>query len=390
MTCTRTRESDLKIGFVGGVGLTPTDAEKWGGGTVPSIGAGDGYRSTDVSLPNETTSHFENNETTGGLGKFEDLVVTKPVNDGFTGLIHLESIGRVLFPALGYADLSGPASDGAGKLAHIFETRMVGKDQCGYTATEAAKATANVGLSPAYNVGDIVNAEINIIKTLGPADYKVGNLRIQNFKIAGTSGEPWNFEVSGPAETLTKDAGKVESGNMTTTEADFASLVNFRNTTAELNGSEISIHSFEVNKSWALADGRQPTGTSNGGLAIGEPFCTDGVTVEGSFVVDKHDTLDFENDQLSGAIKNLKIENTDSASNMIGLYFPAIQYTSAEIDKSDGSKINVSFKAVVNRSTDPFTSERTIDSTEIPLEYADTLFYIKVLNTKTANYMRLQ
>ena len=390
MACNRTQERLINAGVKGGVGFTPTTAEKWGGGTLPTIGAGDGYRVTDVSLPNETVEMFENDETSGGLGKFDSLVVGKPVNDGIAGYVSAEAIGKILFPSMGYADLTGPASDGAGKYASIIETRMIGKDQCTYSASEAVKATANISLSPAYNASDIVNCELNFLKTLGPADYKIGNLRVQSLKIAGTSGEPWTFEISGPAEVLSKDAGKVESGNLTTTAADFANRANFRNTVCKVNSTEVAIHSFEINEAWSLADGRYPTGTANSGLSIAEPFCTDGVTVEGSFVVDKHDTLDFETDQLNGAIKNLKFENTDSSSNMIGLYFPAIQYTSAEVDKSDGSKINVSFKAVVNRSSDPFTTERTINAVEIPLEYADTLFYAKVLNTKTVNYMRLQ
>ncbi|MCP5006338.1 MAG: hypothetical protein GY941_20730 [Planctomycetes bacterium] len=390
MACNRTQERLINVGVKGAAGIAPSADEKWGGGELPTIGADDGYRVTDVSLPNETVETFENDETSGGLGKFDSLVVGKPVNDGISGYVSAEAIGKILFPSMGYADLSGLWSDGGSKYAHIFETRMIGKDQCHYTASEAAKATANTSLDPAYDSSDIVNCELNFLKTLGPADYKVGNLRVQSLKIAGASGEPWTFEISGPAEVLEKDDTKAESGNLTTTAADFTDRANFRNTVCEVSGSVVAIHAFEINEAWSLADGRYPTGTANDGLSIAEPFCTDGVTVEGSFVVDKHDTLDFEADQLSGAIKTLKFENTDSSSNMIGLYFPAIQYTSTEIDKSDGSKINVSFKAVVNRGPDPFPNERTIDSTEISLEYADTLFYAKLLNTKTVNYMRLQ
>lgn len=380
MSCNRTKDYEIEVGVAKCIGNTPLDAEKWGGGTYPTVSKI--YPVIEPAVPNETPEYYENTEQTGNVVKKKDEQTSIPVSDSINTHIYPESFGFWAFSALSYEDLSGPHAD-SGDQAHIYELRGVGRDQCTYTDAEAVLATANAGLSPAYNASDIVNSDICITKEMGPADYKVCNARCESATFTGNQKEGLRAELSYIAETKTTDAGKTESGAWSLTKTDFQNLALMRQATCEVNSVAVGIYDFSIGVNWGLASDRYPTGS---GLRRAEPFTTGPTTVEVSFTIDSHSSLTFEDYRKNNTIVPLKIECTQS-SGFVGFYMAELQIQGVDVDPSDGSRQSVTAKAVFPEGTDPFTTERTFDAGEVSLLHNPS-FYMIVKNSKTINYMR--
>lgn len=386
MSCaTRTKGYEVREGIAPCVGLTPTTAERWGGGTYPAVTKI--FKTHSIVVPTEAPEFEDNIEVTGDVSKGRDYLTAKPNEGTISTLIYLESVGSFLYPALGYADLSGPHADGSLQ-AHIFEIDGTGFDQCAYTSAEAALATANLSLSPAYDAGDRKNREFTRLIDLGPDDRKQANCRVNSFTLSGNGKETIKCEIGFLSEEIVKDTGKTESGAWTFTSADFQNPLQFRQTSSfEVEGVEVGILDFNYTLSKEMDGERYPNGTGNNGLNRAEPFTTGPATVELTFTVEKHDALTWENYRDNDTNIAIKHEFTQGSTGFFGVYFPEVQVKNAEVDIANGSRINITAVANFREGTDSFATERTFDGGEIAL-LNQTPMYIIVKNSKTINYMR--
>lgn len=385
MTCTtRTKGFKLQQGVVNCVGLTPTTAEKWGGGTYPTVDKI--YLTEDVTVPSETPEYYENIDSTGDASKDRDHLVAIPTEGTITTKVYPESAGIFLYTAMGYADLSGPHTDGSLQ-AHLFEIDGNGLEQCEYTTAEAALATANGALSPAYNSGDIKNRDFTRLIEMGPADYKQANCRVTGLTISGNSKEPLKFEISFVSEVVEKDGTKTESASWTLTQDDFATPIQLRHTTSfEVEGTEFGIFDFSYALTWDADTDRFPTGTSGSGLNRDEPM-TNSCAVELNFTIDRHDSTVWEGYRNSDTTIAIKHELTLGSTGFLGFYFPEVQVKTVEIDPTGGSRLAIT--AVANHciGADPFATERTFGVTTVA-RVNSTPMYVILKNSKTANEMR--
>ena len=293
MTCaTRTKGFKVVEGMAYGVGLTPLAGERWGGGTLPTVDTR--FVTETPAIPSEVPEFYENTEATGDVSKNRDYLTAIPSEGTIDSLIYPQSHGFFLYHGLGAVDYSGPHADGSLNL-HLFELDGNGRDQCLYTTAEAGLATANVALSPAYDSGDIKNRDFTRLVAGGPADYKQGNCRTNNFTSSGTQKEPLKLSLGFASESVTKDESKTESGAWTLTDTDFTTPLQLRNTSAfQVEGVEVGIFDFSYAVEWDIDVDRYPTGTANSGLSRAEPF-TNSVKVYVQFTVEKHDVLLWEN-----------------------------------------------------------------------------------------------
>ena len=385
MTCaTRTKGFKVVEGFAYGVGLTPSTSELWGGGTYPSV---DTRFVTETPVPpTETPEYYENIEATGDVSKNKDYLTAIPSEGTINTLNYPQSMGFFLYHGLGAVDYSGPHADDTLQM-HLFEIDGNGRDQCSYTSAESALATANVGLSPAYNSGDIKNRDFTRLIAMGPADYKQANCRINNFTISGTQKEPLKIEAGFVSEIVVKDESKTDSSAWTLTDSDFTTPLQLRNTTAfQVQGVEVGIFDFSYATEWDIDPDRYPTGTANNGLSRAEPF-TNSAKVNVQFTVEKHDALTWENYRDNATTIKVKHELTLGATGFLGLYFPEVQIKTVEIDPAGGSRVAITAEAHYRTGANPFTTECTHDGGEIALLYNTPMFAI-LKNSKTINYGR--
>lgn len=387
MSCaTRTKGYEVREGFVPCVGLTPTTAEKWGGGTFPTVDTI--YKTSSITPPVEAPEYYDNDESTGDVSKSRDFLVAKPNEGTSTTYVYPESVGTFLYSGLGGVDYSGPHDSGSLKW-HMFELDGTGFDQCEYTSVESALATANVGLSPAYNVGDIKNRDLTRLIEMGPADYKQANCRINSFTISGTAKEPLKIEFGYLSEEVVKDESKTDSGSWTFTQSDFNNPIELRQTSAfEVQGTSVGIFDFSYALTKEMDGDRFPTGTDNEGLNRAEPFTTGGATVELSFTVEKHDALTWENYRDNDTLVNIKHEFTQGSTGFFGVYFPEVQIKNVEVDPSGGSRVAVTAMAHHCTGVDPFSTERTHDGGTVARVY-NTPMYCILKNSKNVNYGRI-
>jgi len=385
MSCAnRTKGFKVVEGFAYGVGLTPLAGEKWGGGTYPTVDTR--YVTETVVPPSETPEYYENIETTGDVSKNQDYLTALPSEGNVTSLGYTESMGFWLYHGLGAVDYSGPHDDGSLKF-HMFELDGNGRDQCSYSAAEAALATANGDLSPAYDAGDIKNRDFTRLVAMGPADYKQVNCRLNNFTLSGTQKEPIKIEAGFVSEIVDKDAAKTDSGSWTLTDSDFTNPIQLRNTSAfEVQGVETGIFDFNYAVEWEIDQDRYPTGTSNSGLSRAEPF-TNSAKVNITFTVEKHDALTWENYRDNATTVRIKHEFAIGSTGELGVYFPEVQIKTAEIDPANGSRIAITAEAHHVNGTDPFSTERTHDGGTVARLY-DTPMYAILKNSKDVNYGR--
>jgi hypothetical protein len=385
MTCAnRTKGFKLVEGFAYGVGLTPTSAELWGGGTYPTVDTR--YVTETVAPPSETPEYYENIETTGDVSKNKDYLTAIPSEGATNSLNYAQSMGFFLYHGLGAVDYSGPHADGSLNF-HMFEIDGNGRDQCSYTSAEAALATANVGLSPAYDSGDIKNRDFTRLLSMGPADYKQANCRINNFVISGTQKEPLKIEAGFVSEIVEYDESKTESSAWTLTDSDFLNPMQLRNTSAfQVQDVETGIFDFNYTTEWDIDVDRYPTGTANTGLSRAEPF-TNSAKVNVQFTVEKHDSLTWENYRDNATTVKIKHELTVGTTGFLGLYFPEVQIKTVEIDPTGGSRIAITAEAHHVTGADPFSTERTHDGGTVTRLY-DTPMYAILKNGKAINYGR--
>jgi hypothetical protein len=150
---------------------------------------------------------------------------------------------------------------------------------------------------------------------------------------------------------------------------------------------ELSIFSFEVSNEMGQAEDLFPSGTSNSGLSRSEPVSTGEQVITGSMVINKHDTIEWDQYKEADTKLTLKFDFASGDKRFI-ICLPLINIKESPVELGDGSKINVSFEAHIPCDADPFTAERSVSGTEQTLTYAETPLYIVWANENSNNVLR--
>ena len=388
----QSKDYALRHGLKKAVGNTPTSAELYGGGTYPTTGANSQTRWNELTIT-DTPEKYQDVSSTGNQFLKDKEVSNVPVTWTGSTSVFVDNSLTELVSAMGYEDLSGPINYDTTKYAHLITLQPQGKDQRLYTSAEAALATANLSLSPAYNAADQINTYLKIGTEMGPYDKFCENANISEFTLSCESKNPLMLEMSGQGEIAAYDTAKTESATWTDRVGCDENKFFMRHATCEFGpvGSAIekAIFNFSVTVSQGVADDLFPTGTSNNGLSRAEPVSTGEQTVQVEFQINKHDTIDYKNYEQTDTECQLKIAFV-RGNKSLDLLFPALNVISAEPEVSDGSKINITAEAHIPCQADPFTTERSISGTEQTLLYSETPFYMMLSNANSENGLRYE
>lgn len=388
----QSKDFALRHGLKKAVGNTPAAGELYGGGIYPPTGANSQTRWEELTIT-DTPEKYQDVSSTGNQWLKDKEVSNVPVTwTGRTSIFVDNSLTEVV-SAFGYEDLSGPINYDTTKYAHLITLQPQGKDQRLYTSAEAALATANLNLSPAYNAADQINTYMKLGTEMGPYDKFCENANISEFTLSCESKNPLMLEMSGQGELVSYDTNKTESANWTDRVGCDENKFFMRHATCEFGpvGAPIekAIFNFSVTTSLGVADDLFPTGTSNNGLSRAEPVSTAEQTVQVEFQINKHDTIDYKNYEQTDTECQLKIAFV-RGDKSLDLLFPALNIISAEPEISDGSKINITAEAHIPCGADPFTAERSISGTEQVLLYPETPFYMMWSNANSENGLRYE
>lgn len=388
----QTKDFALRYALKKAVGNTPTSAELYGGGTYPTLGAGTQTRWQELQIT-DTPEKYEDSSSTGSQWSKQKEVSNVPVTwTGKTEVFVNNSLTEIV-ASLGFEDLSGPINFDTTKYSHLIQLQPNGKDQRLYTSAEAADATANLNLSPAYNATDQINTYMRLGVEMGPYDEFCENANVSEFTFSCESKNPLMLEMNGQGEEVTRDTNKTSSATWTDRVSCDEKRFFMRHASCEFGplGAPIAvpIFNFEASVSLGVADDLFPTGTSNSGLSRAEPVSTGKQAVSVNFQINKHDTINYKNYEQADTICQLKVSFARGDYQMDFL-FPSLNVISAEPEVGDGSKINIQAEGYIPCSADPFTAERSVSGTEQTLTYDKTPFYIMLVNENSENGMRYE
>ncbi len=388
----QSKDFALRHGLKKAVGNQPSAADLYGGGTDPVTGANSQTRWEELQIT-DTPEKYQDISNTGNQWMKDKEVSNVPVTWTGRTAVFVDNSLTELVSAMGYEDLSGPINYDTTKYSHLISLLPGGKDQRLYTTAEAALATANLSLSPAYAAGDYLNTYMKIGTEMGPYDKFCDNANIAEFTLSCESKNPLMLEFSGQGEEATYDTNKTESANWTDRVGCDENKFFMRHASCFFGpvGSPIekAIFNFSVTCSLGVADDLFPTGTSNSGLSRAEPVSTGDQTIQVEFQINKHDTIDYKNYEQTDTECQLKIAFA-RGDKSLDLLFPALNVISAEPEVSDGSKINITAEAHIPCNADPFTTERSISGTEQVLLYPQTPFYMMLSNANSENGLRYE
>ena len=374
------------------VGNTPASEDLYGGGNWPTMTTNVQTRWNELTIT-DTPEKYQDVSSTGNQFLKDKEVSNVPVTWTGSTAIFVDNSLTELVSAMGYEDLSGPINYDTTKYAHLITLQPQGKDQRLYTSAEAALATANTDLTPAYDPTDQINTYLELGVEMGPYDKYCINANTSEFTLSCESKNPLMLEMSGQGERVSYMPGSVLSPQWTERVACDENKFFMRHATCEFGpvGSAIdkAIFNFSVTVSQGVADDLFPTGTSNNGLSRAEPVSTGEQTVQVEFQINKHDTIDYKNYEQADVECQLKIAFV-RGDKSLDLLFPALNVISAEPEISDGSKINITAEAHIPCGADPFTTERSISGTEQTLLYPETPFYIMLSNANSENGLRYE
>ena len=388
----QSKDFALRYAIKKGVGNTPADADLYGGGTVPVTGANSQTNWEEAPIV-DTPEKYEDISSTGNQWMRPKEVTAVPVTWNGKTSTYVNNTLTEMVCSLGYEDLSGPINFDTTKYSHLISLMPDGKDQRLYTAEEAALATANGALSPAYDPTDQINTYFKLGVEMGPDDLFSNNSNVQEFTISCESKNPQMLEMSGLGEFTVRDTAKTESANWTDRVGCDEAKFFMRHASCFFGplGTpiEVPIFNYTITGTLGMADDLFPTGTSNAGLSRAEPVSTGNQTVQVEFQINKHDTIDYKNYEQTDTECQLKIDLTRGNFQMIHL-FPSLNIISAEPEISDGSKINITAEGQIPCNPDPFLAERSISGTEQALLYPETPYYQMWVNENSENGMRYE
>jgi len=359
-----------------------TDADKYGGANTVTLGAGDlkFYDTLEITDPPEVVQDQARNGTQSA--NYQETFAVMPSIEGEGALYEYGMLDDVT-SAMGWEALDGPKDSGdATNYVHMVLFQNQGKDQRDFTTAEQALYS--------YVSGDIYNPFKTFAKDRGPSTEIAKNVAIQQFEISGQPKQPVMFKFSGNAESVTRDVAHTGVDSWTAPTDSFASRYKLFNASFAVGEDQgalttYGITEFSVKGNFGMAAELQPTGTSNGGLSRAEPCSTGLSEVTFDFKIHKHDSDTWKNWEQGQTILNAKLEMTkgDAKFNM---YFPMLQVTNIDIEADDGSSVMVNCRAFLPTNTDPFATERTVNSVEWVLPFS-TPVYFMVTDTDTTNWM---
>lgn len=387
----QSKDFSQEFGLVKEVGNQATPADLYGGGNSPTLGAGSRVRWEEMEIT-DTPEKYKDVGSTGNQFTKNDVVSAVPVSWSGKTDVFVDHTLTEIGCSFGFEELSGPVAFGTGLHSHLISLDPQGKDQRLYTPEEASDASANVNFSPAYDPTDQKNMYMRLMKALGPSDDSVENASVSSFKIMAEAKTPIKLEMSGTGERVIRDETKAQSANFTDRVGCEEGRFFMRHCTAqvgEIGGAvqDLSIFSFEVAVEQAQAEDLFPTGTSNDGLSRDEPVSTGEQTITGSMVINKHDTIQWDQYKELDTKLHLKFDFAVGQRRFI-VCLPLINVKEAPYELGDGSKINVSFEAHIPCDPDPFTTERSISGTEQSLTYPETPLYLIWVNENSNNVLR--
>jgi len=389
---TQSKDFALRHGLKKQVGNTPAAADLYGGGTNPTTGANSQTRWTSLTIT-DTPEKYEDASNTGNQWSKQKEVSAVPVTWEGSTEVFVDNSLTELVSSFGYEDLDGPINYATTKEAHLISLLPSGKDQRLYTATEAADATANAGLSPAYAASDVINTYLKLGTEFGPYDEFANNCQVGSFTLSCEAKNPLMLEMSGTAEDVTRDVTKAQSANWTERVGCDEAKFFMRHATASFGplGAPIDVAIFNISVSVELgvAGDLFPTGTSNSGLSRSEPVSTGKQAVNLEFSINKHDTINYKNYEQTDTECQLSVTFT-RGDKILNILVPSINVISATPEVGDGSKINISAEAFIPCGADPFTTERSISGTEQTLTYPETPLYMMLSNANGQNGMRYE
>jgi len=387
----QSKDFSQEFALVKAVGNSATPADLYGGATIPTIGVGSKVRWEELEIT-DTPEKYKDVGSTGNQFTKNDIVSAVPVSFSGKTDVFVDHTLTEIGCSFGFEELSGPVPFGVGLNSHLISLDPQGKDQRLYTPKEAQDATANANFSPAYNSGDFKNTFLRILNSLGPDDESAENCSIASFKLMCESKSPLKLEMSGSAELLIRDETKQASQNLTDRIDCDEGRFFMRHCTAvvgEVGGAEeqLSILSFEVGVEMGQAEDLFTSGTSNGGLSRDQPVSTGEQVISGSMVINKHDTIKWNEYAENDTKLYLKYDFAIGLKRFI-LCLPLINIKEAPFELGDGSKINVSFEAHIPCDPDPFLIERSISGSEQSLTYPETPLYLVWINENENNVLR--
>ena len=385
------KDFDKKYAVKNAVGLTPSAGELYGGATYPTLGANDLIRLDEADII-DNPEQFDDVSSTGNMIKRGTEVSAVLPTFSLKSKFYSLGIEPILIAAMGYEDLDGPLNYSTTEYSHLFDIDPEGKDQRAYDTTEAADATANVALSPAYNAGDRLNRYFTLGIEKGPYDEQLHNCAISEFTISAESKGPVMLEASGTGEIVVRNTSKTTVDSWTELSGAFDQWFALRHCSATFGplASEIavSIFSYSIKTTYGMAEDLVTSGTSNSGLSRAEPVSTGEIECEVTFQINKHDTINYKTYEQAGTVCSLTLDHTRGTDRLI-LLFPHLVIQSATEEISDGSKINVVAKGYLPTGVDPYTTERSLSGTE-HTKAKTTPFYFILSNQRSDNGLRLQ
>lgn len=219
-----------------------------------------------------------------------------------------------------------------------------------------------------------------LVKKMGPSDVAALFSKFTEFKISGATKSPLNIESTGVCHSLKRDATRSESQNWTKPDNTFKQKYHLRNCVsskvAEFGGAfaELKQTMFEIAVNTGLfTDGF----TTKSGAYREEPLDNDNFQINPKLTVYKHETDIWntranENKAISAYWEFVRGDYS------LKLFIPKFQITAdPAIELGDGGQIDINGTCMRHEiSEDPFSTERTINGTEITLDKAYPFYCI--------------
>lgn len=388
-----TKDYLLKFGVLKAKGNAPASGDLYGGATNPTLGANMLRRWDEVDI-SDTPEVYEDASKTGTMATRESEVVAVPVSWSVKTKLYSEVNGAELIGCMGYADLGGPRLI-AGKQVHILELRTIGKDQTPYRADEAALATANGTLSPAYNANDRVNTYLHILRQLGDYDETAINCKVKEFTLSAEQKGALMLDMSGSAERVVRDTNKTQGNALTEPAAQDGQYFLTRQFKAYLGQyvapigtadavlPEVDVIQFSVKVAWGDAD---DIFTTKSGINRAEPQSTDKLDVDIELTINRHEDINYKLWEQAGTLLSLKLEGTRGTDKFF-ICVPEAQILNAKEEIGDGSRWTLQLKARRPKNTDPFVATRG-GTSAVALIHNGPM-YLSLRNEITTNFMRL-
>lgn len=388
-----TKDYQLKYGLIKARGNTPATADLYNGTNNPTLGANNLRRWDECDI-SDTPETYEDMSKTGDMGVREHEISAVPVSWTGKTKIYPEVTGLELVMCFGYADLGG-ARLISSKRRHLFELRTAGKDQTAYQANEAALATANASLSPAYNANDRINVYGHLLRQLGDYDETAINTAVKEFTISGEPKSALILDMSGTAERVVRSTGKTQGNALTDPAAQDGIYFMTRHCRAFFGQyaaptppadtvlPEVDLIQFSIKSSFGMAE---DIFTTRSALSRSEPVSTDKLDVDIDLTINRHEGIDYKNLEQAGTLMSLRITAT-RGTDVLNLLIPECQIMNAKEEIGDGSRWTLQLKARRPKNTDPFVGTRG-GASAIALVHAPP-FYAVLDNDQNLNYMRV-